>query len=66
MWIYLSNLVIKFSIKSVINVGARLCSKVPINVKNLEEYKPYRREPISFLIDRAFYLAELLCYCLTK
>ena len=35
MSIYLSNFVIKISIKSVINVGIPLYNKVPINVKNL-------------------------------
>jgi len=36
---------------------------VPINIKKLEEYKPYKREFISFLIDHAFYLVEgFLCY----
>jgi len=54
----------KISIKSVINVGIRLYNKVPINVKNLEEYKPYRRELKSFLIALALYsIEEFICYC---
>ena len=38
-------------------------NKVPINIKKLEEYKPYEREMKSFLIDHAYYLVEeFLCY----
>jgi hypothetical protein len=55
IWIYISNLVIQISIKSVINMGILLYNKVPINIKKLEEYKPYKRELKSFLIDHAFY-----------
>jgi len=33
----------------------RLYNKVPINIKKLEEYKSYKRELKSFLIDHAFY-----------
>jgi len=64
IWIYLSNPVIKIWIRSVINIGIRLYSKVPINVKKLEEYKPYSRELKSFLIDHALCsVEEFLCYC---
>ena len=38
IWIYVSNFVIKISIKSVINMGIPFYNKVPINVKKLEEY----------------------------
>jgi len=39
------------------------CNRVPINIKKLEEYKPYKRELKSFLIDHAFYsVDEFLCY----
>jgi hypothetical protein len=63
MCIYISNLVIQISIKSVINMGIRLYNKVPINIKELEEYKPYKRVLKSFLIDRVFYsVEEVLCY----
>ena len=40
------------------NVGIRLHNKVPINVKKLEEYKPYRRELKTFLIDHALCSVE--------
>jgi len=54
----------KISIKSVINMGIPLYNKVPINVKTLEEYKPYRREMKSFLIDHALCsVEEFVCYC---
>jgi hypothetical protein len=44
-------------------MGIRLCNKVPINIKKLEEYKPYKRELKSFLIDHVFYsVEEFLCY----
>ena len=49
IWIYISNLVIQISIKSVINMGIRSYNKVPINIKMLEEYKPYKREVKSFI-----------------
>jgi hypothetical protein len=44
-----------------------LYNKVPINIKKLEEYKPYKWEMKSFLIDYAFYsfihsVEEFLCY----
>ena len=31
-------------------MGIRLYNKVPINIKKLEEYKPYKRELKSFLV----------------
>ena len=40
IWIYIPNLVIKISIKNVINMGIRQYNKVAINIKKLEEYKP--------------------------
>ena len=53
----------QISIKNVINMGIRLYNKVPINIKNLEEYKPYKREPKSLLINHTFYsVEEFLCY----
>ena len=39
-------------------MGIRLYNKVPINIKNLEEYKSYRRELKSFLTDHVFYSVE--------
>ena len=64
IWIYISYPVIRISTKkSVINMGIRLYNKVPINVKKLEEYKPYKRELKSFLIGHTFYsVEEFLCY----
>jgi hypothetical protein len=44
--------------KSVINVGNQVYNSVPINIKKLEDYKPYKRELKSFLIDRAFYSVD--------
>jgi len=63
IWIYISNFVIQISIqKSVINMGIRLYNKVPMHIKKLEEYNPYKRELKSFLIDHAFYpVEEFLC-----
>jgi len=50
---------------SVINMGIWLYNKVPINIKKLDEYKNYKRELKSFLIDHAFYsVEEFLCYWL--
>jgi len=45
-------------------MGIRSYNKVPINIKMLEEYKPYKRELKSFLTDHVFYLVveEVLCY----
>ena len=44
-------------------MGIRLYNKVPIIIKKLVEYKPYKRELKSFLIDHAFYSVEkFLCY----
>jgi hypothetical protein len=39
-------------------MGIRLYNRVPIDIKKLEEYKPYKRELKSFLIDHAFYSVE--------
>jgi hypothetical protein len=41
--------------KSVINIEIRLYNKVPNNIKNVEEYKPYERKLKSFLAEHAFY-----------
>jgi hypothetical protein len=63
IWIYISNLVIQISIKGVINMGIRLYNRVPINIKNLEEYKPYTRQLNFFFICHVFYsVEEILCY----
>jgi hypothetical protein len=44
-------------------MGIGVYNKVPINTQKLEEYKPYKREMKSFLVDHAFYsVEELLCY----
>ena len=44
-------------------MGIRLYNKVPINIKKLEEYKPYKIELNSFLTDHVFYsVEEFLCY----
>jgi hypothetical protein len=44
-------------------MGIWLYNKVAINIKKLEEYKPYKREPKSFLIEHVFYsVEEFLCY----
>jgi len=48
--------------KSIINIGIRLCNKVPIHIKKLEEYVPYKRKLKSFLIDHAFYSVEEFLY----
>ena len=62
--IYISNPVIQISIKKrVINMGTSLYNMVPINIKKLEEYKTYKREQKTLLIDDAFYsVEEFLCY----
>jgi len=63
IWIYILNLAIHISIKSVINMGIELYIKVPIDIKKLEEYKPYERELKSFFIVDVFYsVDEVLCY----
>ena len=48
--------------RSVINMGIRLYNKVPMQIKKLEEYKLYKRELKSVLIDHEFYsVEEFLC-----
>ena len=43
-------------------MGIRLYNKVPLHIKKLEEYKTYRKEEKSFLIDHALYsVKEFLC-----
>jgi len=37
-------------------MGIRLQNKVPENRKKLEEYKPYKRELKSFLIEHTFFI----------
>jgi hypothetical protein len=39
-------------------MGIQLYNRVPINIKKLEEYKPYKRDLKYFLIDHAFYSVE--------
>jgi hypothetical protein len=49
--------------RSVINMGIQLYNNVPVNIKKLKEYKPYKRELKSFLMDQVFYsVDEFLCY----
>jgi hypothetical protein len=44
-------------------MGIWLYNRVPIDIKKLEEYKPYKSELKSFLIDHAFYsVEETICY----
>jgi len=44
-------------------MGIQLYNKVPIHIKKLEKYKPYKRKLKSFLIDHTFYsVEEFLCY----
>jgi len=44
-------------------MGTSLYNMVPINTKKLEEYKTYKRELKTLLIDDAFYsVEEFLCY----
>jgi hypothetical protein len=44
-------------------MGIWLYNRVPINIKKLEKYKPYKRELKSFPIDHVFYpVEEFLCY----
>ena len=43
-------------------MGIRLYNKVPMQIKKLEEYKLYKRELKSVLIDHEFYsVEEFLC-----
>jgi len=35
-----------------------LATTVPINIKKVEKYKPYKRELKSFLINHVFYSVE--------
>ena len=43
-------------------MGIRLYDIVPINIKKLEEYKPYKGKLKSFLVDHALYsVEEFLC-----
>jgi len=62
IWIYISNTVIKISIKSVINMEIQFYNKAAININKLEEYKPHKRESKSFVIDHAFYSVEEFLY----
>jgi hypothetical protein len=44
-------------------MGIWLYNMVRTDIKKLEEYKPYKRELKSFLINHVFYSAEeFLCY----
>jgi len=39
-------------------MGIQLHNKVPNNIKKLEEYKPYKTELKSFLIEHTVYSLE--------
>ena len=59
IWVYILNHVIQiFKKKSVVDMGIQLHNKVPNNIKKLEEYKPYKTELKSFLIEHTVYSLE--------
>ena len=49
--------------KSVINMEIQLYSKVPVNIKQLNKYKPLTTEFKYFLMNHVFYsINEFLSY----
>jgi hypothetical protein len=44
--------------KSVVNMGIRLYNKVPDHIKDLENYKFFKKEFRSFLLQHAFYWVD--------
>ena len=39
----------------MIDMGIWLCNKVPVNIKQLNKYKPFKRKSQCFLTNHAFY-----------
>jgi len=44
--------------KSVTNMGIKLFNKLPIQIKQLDDYKGFKREVKSFLLRNSFYTIE--------
>ena len=44
--------------KSVINMGIKLFNKLPMQIKQLDKYKNFKKEVKAFLIQNAFYTIE--------
>jgi hypothetical protein len=58
-WIYMFISAIQYLFrKSVINIGIRLCNKVPDYIKKLDKNKDFKRELRSFLLQQAFYSVD--------
>ena len=44
--------------KSVTNMGIKLFNKLPIQIKQLDDYKGFKREVKNFLLHNSFYTIE--------
>jgi hypothetical protein len=44
--------------KSVVNMGIKLFNRLPITIKQLDNYKNFKREVKTFLVHNAFYTIE--------
>jgi hypothetical protein len=44
--------------KSVVNMGIKLFNKLPIQIKQLDNYKSFKREVKTFLVQNSFYTIE--------
>jgi hypothetical protein len=44
--------------KSVINMGIKPFNKLPMQIKQLDKYKSFKKEVKSFLVHNAFYTIE--------
>ena len=48
--------------KGVINMGKKLFNKLPIQIKQLDNFKSFKREVKTFLVNNSFYtIDEFLC-----
>jgi hypothetical protein len=44
--------------KSVNNMGAKLYNRLPQYLKNLEDFKPFKKQLKNLLLQQSFYLIE--------
>jgi hypothetical protein len=44
--------------KSVVNMGIKLFNKLPIQIKQLDNYKSFKKEVKTFLVHNSFYAIE--------
>jgi hypothetical protein len=44
--------------KNVINMGIKLFNKLPVQIKQFDKYKSFKKDVKTFLVHNAFYTIE--------